>query len=157
MSTKERLKEFTKFKGISERSFCATIGVSPTFISAMRKSMQPDKIESIKSHYPDLNIVWLLTGDGEMIHDPNTPEPSQKQPAYDPMNQQIELDMLKQLLDSKDKLIASQEREISTLNKQIEGKEKEVESYLREIQTLRDLVESYQRQLNTDEQPRKAI
>ena len=33
----------------------------------MRKSIQPDKAEKIASSFPDLNITWLMTGDGDML------------------------------------------------------------------------------------------
>ena len=66
MAVKERLIEFIKFKGISIREFCRTIGVSETYVSSMRTSIQPDKLISIVEHYPDINTIWLMTGVGEM-------------------------------------------------------------------------------------------
>ena len=69
MSVKERLRYYISFKGISERKFCLTIGVSGTYINSIRKSMHPDKIKSIAMHFPDLNLEWLMTGIGEMIKD----------------------------------------------------------------------------------------
>ena len=33
----------------------------------MRKSIQPDKAEKIASSFPDLNITWLMTGEGDML------------------------------------------------------------------------------------------
>jgi transcriptional regulator with XRE-family HTH domain len=149
MSIKQRLKEFAKHKGISERSFCLSIGVSPTFISAMRKSMQPDKIESISHHYPELNITWLLTGDGQMINqncEQNTPI---KQIGYTALSSNEEIAMYKQLIESKDRLIDALERELKMQEKQLLIAD-------REMQTLRDLIASYQKQLNIDEQLRKA-
>jgi len=68
MSVKERLEAFVKHKKISKSAFCESIGVSNAFISSMRKSMQPDKIESIALIYPDLNTGWLLSGMGEMLN-----------------------------------------------------------------------------------------
>ena len=67
MTVKERLKTFVKFKKISASAFCNSIGVSNAFISSMRKSIQPDKVESIATNYPELNIEWLLTGEGDML------------------------------------------------------------------------------------------
>ena len=67
MSVKERIILFIKTKKITSTEFCNTIGVSKAFVSSMRHSLQPDKIKSIALHYPELNISWLLTGDGEMI------------------------------------------------------------------------------------------
>lgn len=66
MSVKERLKEYIDFKGLSIRYFCESIGVSSAYVTSMRKSIQPDKLEVIALQYPDLNVQWLLTGEGEM-------------------------------------------------------------------------------------------
>ncbi len=67
-TTKERLIQFIKYKEISKRRFCQTIGVSGSYVSNINKSIQPDKIKSIALNFPDLNIVWLLTGIGEMLN-----------------------------------------------------------------------------------------
>ena len=47
--------------------FSAVIGVSPSYVNNINKSIQPDKIDSITIHFPDLNTGWLLTGEGGMI------------------------------------------------------------------------------------------
>lgn len=66
-AVKQRLKEFIEYKKISVRQFCIEIGVSPAFVSNIVKSIQPDKIDSISKHFPELNTGWLLTGEGEML------------------------------------------------------------------------------------------
>lgn len=73
MTVKERLVQYIKSKGLSNSEFCRRIGVSNAFISSMRRSMQPDKTESIALNFPDLNISWLLTGEGEMLKDSGIP------------------------------------------------------------------------------------
>lgn len=67
MSVKERLIGFIKYKGITKSAFCASIGVSNAFISSMRTSIQPDKVQSISLKYPELNMGWIMTGEGEML------------------------------------------------------------------------------------------
>ncbi len=67
MSVRERLKFYLKNKNITQESFSEAIGVSKGYVNAIRKSIQPDKISLIKEKFNDLNIEWLLTGDGEMI------------------------------------------------------------------------------------------
>lgn len=66
---KERLTAYLKYKGINKSEFGRKVGVSNSYISAIRKSIQPDKTEKIAASFPDLNIAWLLTGDGEMLKD----------------------------------------------------------------------------------------
>ena len=72
MGVKERLREFIKFKKISERAFCSRIGVSNSYVNSIRTSIQPDKMKTITVEFPELNPMWLLTGDGEMLHSGNT-------------------------------------------------------------------------------------
>lgn len=69
MTVKERIKKYIKYKKISIRSFESTIGVSHGFVSSMRVSMQPDKVENIARYFPDLNTGWLMTGEGSMLKD----------------------------------------------------------------------------------------
>ena len=69
-TVKDRIKLFLEKKNLTGIDFCNTIGVSSGFISAMRTSLQPDKIKSIAINYPELSIEWLLTGEGSMLKQP---------------------------------------------------------------------------------------
>ena len=64
---KARLTAYLRYKGINKSEFGRIIGVSNAYISSIRKSIQPDKAEKIALSFPDLNIAWLMTGEGEMI------------------------------------------------------------------------------------------
>jgi phage repressor protein C with HTH and peptisase S24 domain len=61
-TVKERLKSYLSANNISMAEFGRRIGVSSAYITSMRKSIQPDKVEKIKEEFPDLDIDWLLTG-----------------------------------------------------------------------------------------------
>lgn len=61
-TVKERLKAYLSENNITMAEFSRRIGVSPAYITSMRKSIQPDKVERIKEEFPDLDIDWLLTG-----------------------------------------------------------------------------------------------
>ncbi|NCB42875.1 MAG: XRE family transcriptional regulator [Clostridia bacterium] len=67
MGVKERLREYIKTLKISEREFCRQIGVSTSYVNSIRTSIQPDKMKSIAEVFPELNPIWLMTGDGEML------------------------------------------------------------------------------------------
>lgn len=69
ITVKERLIEFIEQENMSQRAFCLSIGKSPTFVSSMRKSTSSDEIYNISVRYPNLNIEWLLTGEGSMLRD----------------------------------------------------------------------------------------
>lgn len=79
---KERLEYFLRSKRISKAEFGRSIGVSAAFVTSIRKSIQPDKIEAIKAAYPDLNITWLLTGEGDMMVSDGDAVPTVASPAY---------------------------------------------------------------------------
>lgn len=61
-TVKDRLKAWLSAKNISMAEFGRRIGVSGAYVTSMRKSIQPDKIEKIRAEFPDLDIDWLLTG-----------------------------------------------------------------------------------------------
>ena len=74
-NVKDRLKQFIMFKNISTREFERQIGVSYGFIGNMSKSTSPDKVIKISHQFPELNMTWLLTGEGEMIRTDSRPVP----------------------------------------------------------------------------------
>ncbi len=69
MTVKDRLKAYLGAKHITQNAFSHTIGVSKAYVTNMRKSLSPDVITNITKHFPDLNIQWLLTGQGSMLND----------------------------------------------------------------------------------------
>lgn len=75
-SVKERLVEFIKYKRISQRKFQETAMISNGFVSNIKKSIASDTIMKISKAYPELNIDWLLEGEGEMIKNVSDKEES---------------------------------------------------------------------------------
>ena len=72
-TVKERLCEYLKAKRITKAEFGRSIGVSASYVTSMRDngraSIGVEKIERIRQRYPDLNIEWLLTGNGKMYNE----------------------------------------------------------------------------------------
>ncbi len=66
-SVKERLKEFARSKGMPIYKFEALCGMSQGYVSNIRQSISPNFIQKITSVFPELNVSWLITGNGEMI------------------------------------------------------------------------------------------
>lgn len=66
-SVKHRLLKYIEFKGLTKASFQKAAGLSNGYLDKLRQSPSPDKIEQISNAYPDLNRVWLLTGEGDML------------------------------------------------------------------------------------------
>lgn len=69
MDVKTRLKDYLTYKKVSQNAFCKSLGVSVAYIASIRKSISPDKLLGIAEYYPDLNLSWLLTGQGSMLKD----------------------------------------------------------------------------------------
>ncbi|AIY14766.1 MULTISPECIES: hypothetical protein [Cellulophaga] len=68
--TVDRLMQFIKHAGMSARQFDLSIGASNGYTLRMLKnnaSIGSDVIENIVATYPNLNLVWLITGEGEML------------------------------------------------------------------------------------------
>ena len=65
---RERLIAFLAYKRISKSEFADAIGVSNSYVMNIRSGITAGKIAKIKEVYPELNIDWLITGDGEMLN-----------------------------------------------------------------------------------------
>lgn len=67
MAVRDRLKAYLKEKNISQADFAIGIGASTGYVNAIVKTIGSDKLAIIREKFPDLNIGWLLTGEGEML------------------------------------------------------------------------------------------
>ena len=67
MSTRERLKSYLRKKQISEAVFEDTAKLSRGFVSKVGDSIREANLIKISQSYPDLNLAWLKTGEGEML------------------------------------------------------------------------------------------
>lgn len=84
METKrERLERFIETMGYSIREFERAIGVSNGTISHVKDNLSANLKDKISANFQQLNMNWLLTGEGEMLHSsdadpsqPNTSEPT---------------------------------------------------------------------------------
>lgn len=67
MSVKERIKKFIQTQKITVIEFERSISASNGYINSIHKSIGIDKLNDIIEKYPNLNIEWLLSGNGEML------------------------------------------------------------------------------------------
>lgn len=70
---KDRIELLIKEVGVSARAFCRSIGKSDSYNKTIGDSIGTDVVNNILNTYPQVNVVWLVTGKGEMFIDP---EPS---------------------------------------------------------------------------------
>ena len=75
MDIVSRLVTFRDFKGLSNSQFADTAGIPrPTlsqFLNGRNKRMSDDLTAKIHTAFPELNIMWLLFGEGSMLGDEN--------------------------------------------------------------------------------------
>jgi hypothetical protein len=64
---KQRLAQYLEYLGIGQAKFAEIIGVSRGFANNVGDSIRTENLEKIKNHFPELNTIWLLTGEGEML------------------------------------------------------------------------------------------
>ncbi|WP_276392382.1 hypothetical protein [Eudoraea chungangensis] len=70
LKTVDRLIQFINHIDMSARQFDISIGASNGYTLRMKKnqaSIGSDVIETILKVYPQLNVAWLITGEGEML------------------------------------------------------------------------------------------
>lgn len=116
MSVKERLIEFLKSQGMSQRTFEQAIGVSNGYVNNIRVSIQPDKVQRIAQYFPSLNTGWLLTGEGVMIKDRE--EEAFKFSPDDDFQRSIlkAISAVEKIADS-NRILAESNHELTTTNK----------------------------------------
>lgn len=67
MGTTNNIKIYLKSKGIPLYKFLESIGKSNGYLNSTR-NFSSETLEDIVKLYPDLNLDWLLTGEGEMLN-----------------------------------------------------------------------------------------
>ena len=70
---KQRLIEFMKYKGLSQKKCELAAGLSNGYVNSLRKSPSATKLQSIIGAFPEINQQWLLTGEGSMLIDVSPP------------------------------------------------------------------------------------
>lgn len=64
---KKRLIEFFESLGITQNAFEDSCGLTRGTITKLNLGLRSDKLAQIASAYPELNLRWLLLGEGEML------------------------------------------------------------------------------------------
>ena len=67
MSVKQRLLYYIKTKSMTVRAFEKSVPLSNGYVNNISRSISEAKLHLISQHYPELNPVWLMMGEGEMV------------------------------------------------------------------------------------------
>lgn len=126
MSFGKRIKQYIDYKGLTIRSFEIQSTLKNGAIYRVVKnntSLNGDSIATLGKIWKDLNLNWLMNGDGEMLMDiPIVKEPGNEY-IKDPKNIN-ELRWYKDALRRADDHIKLQKDMIETLNSIIENQKK---------------------------------
>jgi hypothetical protein len=103
----KRLSEFIKKQGISVRAFEQKISASDGMIRraiSNNTDIQCKWMANIADNYPQLNLEWLLTGNGQMLKEK---QPVKEEKGEDTAFTQQIFELLKSQLEEKDRQIAT--------------------------------------------------
>lgn len=64
---KERLLIFIEYKGLNKGSFERKANLSNGFVDKAGDNTRTSTIDRISMCFPELNTIWLRTGEGEML------------------------------------------------------------------------------------------
>jgi transcriptional regulator with XRE-family HTH domain len=81
-----RVREYRKFKGLSQTAFAEQCGLEQGNITQMEKGTEPKQsnVAKIIGGFPDLNPDWLLLGTGPMLRDGRILTPAADVPSESP-------------------------------------------------------------------------
>ena len=105
MSTINRIIDFITTKGLNKNEFYKITGLSNGYLDKV-KSIGADKIEIILNNFPDINLKWLITGNGAMLESGTVKNDE---------NYKERLEELKSALKDKERIISMLEKEIAQL------------------------------------------
>lgn len=66
---KDRLLQFIYYKNISASRFCKMCGFSVAYVRNINKGISQRYLKKISDTFPDLNLLWLQTGEGQMLNE----------------------------------------------------------------------------------------
>lgn len=70
MTLKNRVLQFIENKGLTTQNFERLCGLSNAAVSKMGDNTRRSTLDKISNAFPEININWLLTGEGSMLREP---------------------------------------------------------------------------------------
>lgn len=82
MTPKDRLLMYAKTKNISKREFGRRSGLSETYIETVKENITSKTRLKIERAFPDLNMDWVITGEGDMLVSEKESKDTQEETPY---------------------------------------------------------------------------
>lgn len=89
MKLRDRILKYIEHKGIDKSNFEKQSGLANGFVDKSGDNTRRSSLDKISNAFPDLNIDWILTGQGEMLKERNNlnniinPKESQGVPYFE--------------------------------------------------------------------------
>jgi hypothetical protein len=146
-----RIQKYIDFKGISNRSFEASVGISHGLIAKNIKvgsDLGAGVVEKILNTYKDLNPEWLMTGSGKMIRQGKEyPTLGEKHDQFNEENKIKDYGKKQTQLNFDPEFIKELIVKNVRLNEEIQHYLKEDNKHLQEIINLKNQVSELERKL----------
>ena len=117
------MKEFLAYKGVLKEDFISAVGVCKNYFANDSTAIRKYVLEKIRETYPDLNVYWLVSGNGSMLVNETAPSSNEDNAADDE-------DVKKYLFATCRRLCEEKERDRAYFVEQISMKDKIIMSLL---------------------------
>jgi hypothetical protein len=134
---KERLLRFLEVTKLTNREFYRKTGFPNGFINKV-ENFGSDKLERIRQSFPHLNILWLLSGEGDMFLNDGNSTLHPASVVNPPAEWQID-DKLHEI----DALNISDAEKLKLYRRIIDSKNIIIRKYIEETKLLLQLLERY--------------
>jgi len=66
-TVKDRIVKLTKHYKLSQRAFSTKLGLSYNYVNKINNEISTQALRNIFREFPEVNLIWIITGEGEMI------------------------------------------------------------------------------------------
>jgi hypothetical protein len=141
LSTKERILIYLDCKGYSQYDFSKKTGLSNGFLKS-GSSISSDNLKLLSNIYGDLNLIWAITGEGEMLKKQDNNAVNQSIVGDGNVqagnNSKVDArryysdspDVLRAQIDEKDRILDEKEMRIKEKDAQIKEKDAQINKLL---------------------------
>ena len=130
MNVSDRFLFFLREKKISQKEFCKITGYGvqslSKFVNGSTSNPGVQLFILTAKHFPEVNIKWLMLGEGEMWNADYVKTGEKKEEIAVPatglkfLGKAVDPNLLKELFETKEQLIVSQQKRIEQLEKELE-------------------------------------
>lgn len=131
---KERILQLIKALGISGREFSRSIGKSESFARTITGNVGTDVLVEIIRVYPNVNLYWLVTGEGRELKDDTATKQNESSSSHEHPDRDA---LLSQLIKENGDL----REQIGMLKRDLESAKQGKRIYTSDV-TLRTVAES---------------